>query len=182
MKTAVSLITSVLWPFLICNIAILKKDLTVSLLVIFFLVWVGCSLYLSVEFMLLYLVNAFVKYFHQVFLPIFSSHRLVLVVSIDHWIYLAKLCICVLWWYLLSASFYWFSCQCIQLNFIKMAASLIATVLWLFLICNIHWKWFGSFIFRPFISTQMLAVLLPGCASRQLKSRSHYHIYKYPTI
>ena len=61
MKTAVSLITSVLWPFLICNIAILKKDLTVSLLVIFFLVWVGCSLYLSVEFMLLYLVNAFVK-------------------------------------------------------------------------------------------------------------------------
>ena len=75
MKTAVSLIASVLWPFLICNIALPKKDLAASLLGIYFisthagLVWL-CSSCLSAEFKLPYLVNALVKYFHQVFYPI----------------------------------------------------------------------------------------------------------------
>ena len=41
-------------------------------------------------------------------------------------------------------------------------------------------KVFSSFIFRHFISTQMLAGLLSGCAPRQLNSRCH--VYKYPTI
>ena len=36
MKTAVSLIESVLWPFLIYNIVILKKDLVASFLGILF--------------------------------------------------------------------------------------------------------------------------------------------------
>ena len=86
MKTAVSLIASVPWPFLICNITILKKDLAASFLGILFpddaglMVWL-CFLCLLAEFTLPYLVNAFVKYFYQVFLPNFSSYILVLIVS-----------------------------------------------------------------------------------------------------
>ena len=89
METAVSLIASVLWSFLICNIAILKKDLAASFLGILFsltLGWSGCISYscLSAEFTLPYLVNAVVKYLYQVLLPIFFSQILALVVLIDH--------------------------------------------------------------------------------------------------
>ena len=142
MQTTVSFIGSVPWPFLICNITILKKDLAVSFLGILFSFKQSRSGCVSGVYQLnsrchIYSILSLNNFIRSSCLSFSHTCLFWLSREIIEATWLAMRVVMTPFCFFLINSF---SCECIQWNFIKMAVPLIIKVLWPFLICNIYWK------------------------------------------